>query len=216
MKHIICLLFLFNLISTISVYGMESMQDAAASNDLITLDKFLSNGMNVNATEIHSGDTALHLAAKGNKIQAVKLLLENEANVNAKNKTSLTPLHMASVQGHLDTVKLLLDYGADVNIQDHFGLTPLHMASQYGHVDVMEYLLVNGANVHAKTNDQGLTPLHWVAFWGYTEGVKTLLAYGADINAKDSTGDTPLIWANFYDHDQMAHLLARLGGKRRK
>lgn len=44
-----------------------------------------------------------------------KLLLENGAEVNAKNKPGWTPLHSAAGKGHTELCKLLLDHGAEVS-----------------------------------------------------------------------------------------------------
>jgi ankyrin repeat protein len=68
------------------------------------------------------------------------MLIEQGADINAKNKNSLTPLHAAAMAGDRDTVALLINKGADVNAKSKDGLTPLHMASQQNHREVVELL----------------------------------------------------------------------------
>lgn len=161
-----------------------------------------------------SVDPTLHIAAQDNQIEIIKRLLKNGANPNARNELDQTPLLLAALNGHEEAAKLLLANGAEVNAQDYSGLTALHLSAQYGHVKVMDQLFDAGANVKAKTFAQGLTPIHWAAFWGHTEALQNLRKHGADINARDRIGDTPLTWAENFNHNTMARLIAAKGGKR--
>ena len=71
----------------------------------------------------------------------VKLLIDNGADANGRDKKNATPLHIASQRGLPETVKLLLDHRADPNAQNDKGWTPLHIASREGVVDVVKCLL---------------------------------------------------------------------------
>jgi ankyrin repeat protein len=48
-----------------------------------------------------------------NRIDAVKMLLEKGANIDARNMVGKTALHVAKQGGHKDTVESLLAKGAD-------------------------------------------------------------------------------------------------------
>jgi hypothetical protein len=130
-------------------------------------------------------------AASRGDLEKVKRLLNEGADVNAKNKYGQTPLHWAATWGHLDIVKLLVDRGADINAKDEDGETPLHWAAANDHLDVVEFLLDRGADVNAKSG-YGQTPLHWAATYSRLDIVKLLLDRGADVNAKNGDGKTPL------------------------
>ena len=79
-------------------------------------------------------------------LEAVKLLLENGADVNAKEEgEDLTALHLASYEGHLEIVKLLLENGANVNAQDKNGKTALYYARRGDHLGVKKHLIKNQA-----------------------------------------------------------------------
>ena len=121
----------------------------------------------------------------------VKDLVEQGADVNAKDKYGRTPLYVASEEGHIDVVKYFVELGADVEAKDRFGKTPLHVASRNGHIDVVKYLVEHGADMEAKDED-GRTPLHLASWNGYIGVVKYLVEHGADVMAKSKDGNTPL------------------------
>ena len=72
------------------------------------------------------------------------MLVENGADVTAKDKYGQTPLHLAANGGHVDIVKLFLDKGTDINAMDNNGLTPLDYATKKKYSDVMKLLKANG------------------------------------------------------------------------
>lgn len=52
--------------------------------------------------------TPLHLAATGGDLEIVKMLLEHDANIEAKNALQETPLHRAAHFNRVDIVDFLL------------------------------------------------------------------------------------------------------------
>lgn len=66
----------------------------------------------------------------------VEHLLENGANVHARDDGGLIPLHNACSFGHAEVVQLLLRHGADPNARDNWNYTPLHEAAIKGKIDV--------------------------------------------------------------------------------
>ncbi|MGL9779767.1 MAG: ankyrin repeat domain-containing protein, partial [Wolbachia sp.] len=124
------------------------------------------------------------------KEEVAALLLNKEANVNAKDQIGRTPLHFAAENGHKDVVEFLLSNKADVNAVNKYEWTPLHFAAGNGHKEVVEALLkVEGINVNA-TDQSGWTPLHWTRI----DEIKTLLQNAektdpVDESSTDSKGD---------------------------
>lgn len=88
------------------------------------------------------GKTALHCAMwQDPKPEIVRLLIDNGADVNAKNLFGFTPLHLAAQHGHLDSARLILAKGADplsFNANDD---TPFDLALRCGKDDVVRLLL---------------------------------------------------------------------------
>lgn len=66
----------------------------------------------------------------------VEYLLQNGANVQARDDGGLIPLHNACSFGHAEVVNLLLQHGADPNARDNWNYTPLHEAAIKGKIDV--------------------------------------------------------------------------------
>ncbi len=154
----------------------------------------------------HNTDTPLHWAVENGQLYAAKLLIDNGADVNAKDNGGNTPLHCACLFGHVGTTKLLIHNEANVNAKDNYGNTPLHYACLVGHVDAAKLLIEKGANVNAKDN-YGVTPLHCACIVGHVDAAKLLIGTGADVNAKNNDGNTALRLAMMKGHQELAILM---------
>ena len=84
-------------------------------------DFLLKNGIETTDPE---GRTALINAAFYNNIDLLEWLINQGADIDAKDYIGYTALHFACQEGHIDSVKLLLLNNADVNIVDEHGNTP--------------------------------------------------------------------------------------------
>jgi len=62
--------------------------------------------------------TLLHLAAKRGHLSVVEYLVNQKADINAKNETHSTPLHLAAERGHLGVVEYLVNQKADINAKN--------------------------------------------------------------------------------------------------
>ena len=91
-----------------------------------------------------NGDTPLLLAARGNHLAAVKLLLALPATDPNLGVDGITPLHAAAAEGHADVVAALLaapHVPVNVNAQDELLDTALHVAVSGSRVAVVDALL---------------------------------------------------------------------------
>jgi len=113
------------------------------SNGHLDLAELLINktGVDVNARNDMTNETALMGACEGGHVKIVSYLLEKGADVNAKqhcyNCQGVTALMKAGNQGHTEIVKILLENGADVDCKSALGNTALMKAREKGHVTIV-------------------------------------------------------------------------------
>ncbi len=124
-------------LNVISADGETLLMLAAINNQLSLADSLISKGADVNKP----GWTALHYAASKGHIDLIRLLLDQQAYLDAESPNGTTPLMMAASYGSAMSVKLLLEEGADPRIKNKLGLTALDMAKQPEKEDSKRYLL---------------------------------------------------------------------------
>jgi ankyrin repeat protein len=83
----------------------------------------------------------LHSAADNGHVEIVHLLLQNGADVNAKDKYGETPLHEAAGHGHIDILHLLAENGADLEAQSNYGRRALHCAALLDNLPFVQELV---------------------------------------------------------------------------
>ncbi|WP_340024001.1 ankyrin repeat domain-containing protein [Paenibacillus sp. FSL K6-1096] len=124
------------------------------SEDIGTL-KAVFDKCDWNAYGGYSKGTALSFRQVPDEL--VRWLVEQGADINARDSYQRTPLHSqaGTWSGNLS---LLLDLGAELEALDYQAETPLHAAASAYQVSAVRELLARGANVHAE-NQRGYTPL---------------------------------------------------------
>ncbi len=125
-------------------------------------------------------DEALVWAAKSDRVEAISLLVESGARVDADPYRG-TALAWAAVNGRVDAIHHLLGLGADPNRRGTFGgpdhgegVTALHLAAQAGEADAVRALLAAGADPMLRDRLHDGTPAGWAEFGGH-RGLAELL-----------------------------------------
>ena len=138
------------------------------------------------------GITPLMYAAEIGSLDALRLLIDRGADVNAQIAFG-APALMWSVSDPAK-VRLLLDHGAPVNTVARSGRTALIVAAFTNpSADVVKLLLARGAKVGVM-DARHVTPLNAATFGNDTATIRLLLGAGADINTPDTfIGLTPLM-----------------------
>ncbi len=147
-------------------------------------------------------------AAKNADWEAVRVLLEQGADVNATAADGTTALHWASYWDDPAGAELLIREGADPGAATDLGATPLWSAALNGSSAMARILLRAGADPGAALI-LGETVLMTAARSGNADVVGQLLAEGADPNLSAARGQTALMWAAAQGHsDVVRELLA--------
>ncbi|KAG5855454.1 hypothetical protein ANANG_G00049220 [Anguilla anguilla] len=127
--------------------------EACRNGDLERVKKLITPE-NVNSRDTAGRkSTPLHFAAGFGRRDVVDYLLQNGANVHARDDGGLISLHNACSFGHAEVVNLLLHHGADANSRDNWNYTPLHEAAIKGKIDVCIVLLQHGAEPTIRNTD---------------------------------------------------------------
>ena len=113
--------------STLLNLNVPLINAAHYSTNEVFLQKLIDSG----AYKDYDYDTALREAASYNNINAVKVLIKNNADVNVQNRGGMTALMSACYNGNLEMTKMLLDAGADKSIK-RGNYDALYYAREYG------------------------------------------------------------------------------------
>lgn len=160
------------------------------------------------------GNTPLHWAAFKNETECVSLLLEYDANPNARaHPSGWTPLHDAAYSNSSESIELLVDKGARVDARANSGATPLCFAAQEDASDAAHLLLKKGADltarcagapqedghgaasIHPHSRFSGYTPLHYCAHYNAHKASHVLLGHlmsKAAMETPDLSGRLPI------------------------
>ena len=127
-------------------------------------------------------------------VERLKPLIEATGNLNAVDKSGMTPLKWAVDNNDAPAVDMLIKAGADKNFRTR-GVTPLIRAIPKNKDLAFNALIRAGADVnYPDLNDR--TPLMWaVQNTANPYLTESLLKAGAKVNAADQDGETPLMWA---------------------
>lgn len=176
---------------------------------------------NLNSSD-SMGEGVLHYAARYNRLDTAKILLEAGANVNHRDKFKMTPLIMAlksntaikqrKTPDSNSIVKLLIDWGSDVNAQAKDFSTALHWAALYDDAQPTIWLIEAGAELNPKPKLTSETPLHWASHAGLLGPVEALLSAGANpYNTPKGSHKTPLHEAARMGHIEVVRLFLHFG-----
>lgn len=145
--------------------------EAAALGDVTALRAAIETDDDARVRRSSDGWTPLHLAAFFGHDDAVRLLIDHGAPLDAHSTNALrnSPLHAALAGRTLPLlVRRLVFAGADVTARDANGNTPLHLAASRGNEALCDLFLARDADPHALTDDRS-TPAMLAIARGFPE-----------------------------------------------
>lgn len=195
------------------VLGNTALHVAAQGNHDQAARHLLAGGAQVDSRNANL-ETPLHVAARQpwHEDGAVALLLiDSQADLEARDQQGFTPLIRAAQQGNLPVLAALITRQADPNAKTHDGWSALYLASRAGEYRVAKILLDQEADPNARC-DCNMTPLHQAVRSGDDRLVTLLLERGAEVNAKVG-GKTALHVAQDRQLHAVAVVLREHGGR---
>ncbi|MBI3880697.1 MAG: ankyrin repeat domain-containing protein, partial [Verrucomicrobia bacterium] len=150
--------------------GATPLLLAITSGKTETALQLIAAGAQVNAVGGYGRRQPVHHAAAMKDASLLRVLVVNEADLQAVDDFGFTPLHYAAGAGNLETVRLLLERKVPA--------TGAESARQ--------------SRPRISSSDTGHTPLHFAVLAANREIIEALLAAGADIHTKNRAGKTPL------------------------
>ena len=135
------------LVDSYSFDGWTPLHLAAHFGSLDALRTLLSNGASHRALSHNSnGNQPLQAAAAGRQSDAVAILLEVGADVDAPSEGGFTALHSAAASGDTEITRMLLEAGATVHVRAEGGKTPMELAIEADHTEVVDLLELAGTS----------------------------------------------------------------------
>ena len=150
-------------------------------------------------------DTELIKVINIKEKEIVKILCDNGADVNLKDKEGDTALIRAINIKNKETVKILCDNGADVNLKNKEGKTPLIYAMIKLKKPMTSDFIAN-VNLQIKNRNTRLINTIKIKNNEILEIVKIvkivqiLCDNGADVNLPSDNGNTPLMYAIYFNY----------------
>jgi len=149
------------------------------------------------------GSTPLHVACEQGFTDVVQLLIDHQANVNAKMNDGTTALMLACQNGHYPIVELLISTNrCDIKIQRLDGVTALFLVVQHGHEKIFDYLLDKIDQIREiidLAREDGATPLFKACQKGYESLVKKILTMKPNLTLLKN-GESCLHAATMFNH----------------
>lgn len=157
--------------------GETALMIVIKNNRADILNKLINKNPELLTTLDRTGESILHLAAKGGHFAIVKEAVKEGAEIGAIDYERNTPLHLAALNGHTHVVNYLIHHllkhfeaeyrGSEyeeiakyVNARNKAGNTPLHLAVLRSRKETA-YALVRAGHADVSiTNDENETPLN--------------------------------------------------------
>mmetsp|Transcript_76038 Transcript_76038/g.152773 ORF Transcript_76038/g.152773 Transcript_76038/m.152773 type:complete len:268 (-) Transcript_76038:188-991(-) len=142
------------------------------------------------------GCSALALATRNGRLDAVQWLVKVGCNVDLQDHTGSTALIHAVLGDQCHCGATLVEAGASLDIADLTGKSAIiHAATRTGTdaLFFLELLIAAGGDLNVKDKAQHWTALHWAMFKRHFNVMHILLSAGADPDVQDLQGRTPLM-----------------------
>lgn len=130
----------------------------------------------------------IHKACEKNNNEIVKILLDNDTDVNVKGKffNDWYPINIACEHNNLEIVKMIIDKGGDANNYNPHKLYPIYVACKNNNFDMVKYFIECGVDINCKNEFKMSGRSNWLPIYVACENnnfdiVKLLVENGANL-----------------------------------
>jgi ankyrin repeat protein len=189
---------------------VDAVYQAIRANDIGRLRSLVHTAGDANQKDA-AGVPLLMTSAAVGSLEAMTLLLDKGADVNARNGFGATALIWAATD--LAKVQLLTSRGADVNLASKTGRTAMFVAAMSEpSASIVRYLVSKGARLEARDAFQN-TALTAATMGNDLDTIRLMVDAGIDVNAAGVTGVTPLLGATYHGNAAAVKLLLEKGAR---
>jgi ankyrin repeat protein len=195
------------------VAAYDGLHRAAHNGDIAALRRLIGDGADMESRD-RNGRTPLIVAAFASQEDAVAVLADAGADVNALDADRYDMVTIAAVADDIDMLKAALASGNRPDlVTSRYDGTALIAAAHLGHAEVVAVLIAAGAPLDHVNN------LDWTALIeavvlgdggpAHQETVRLLVEAGADRTIADGSGVTPLEHARARGYMEIVAILER-------
>lgn len=196
------MLFSFNVFAMTD--ETARLADAVETNNIRKARAAIAAGADVNFQSTTS--TIFLRAVKLNRLEMVKLLLDNKANINqVKPVDRFSGLMIAAKHNNLEVAKLLISRGIDVTLTTVIGRNALHIAALSDSIDVAK-VLVNETNIDVNARE-GICALAVAARQDHREIVSFLKNQVGEKSPSEKCLRKAVEMAEFNGHTEVLRIL---------
>jgi ankyrin repeat protein len=221
-KKILLLIIIFLLVfnsTTFAFYDYNNFFDACEDRDYDRVLSLIKTGANVNMSN-SEGTTPLMWVLKGyqndsKKLEVIKLLLENGADINSEDKKGNTVLFYSLLEDDYSIAKYLLDNGGNIKYKSKLnGHTPLSYAISYSSTRMVDFLINYGDLKINQEYFDGETALLIANIENSSSTkIKYLIKNGVNVSKSNDYGETPLMRAASNQNPEVLRILLDNGAK---
>lgn len=143
----------------------------------------------------------------------VRVILDLNADINAKDPSGLTPAFSAVMNENTGILALLLERGADIDDRPDSGSSLMQVAAKkWNRLDIMEILLDRGYDIHVLT-ERRESLAHIAADSPTSDMLDYLIDSGALFDTPNEEGVTPLMIAAGEGQQETLRALIRRGAR---
>ncbi len=142
----------------------------------------------INARDLSSGETGLHLVTQQRNLTWVRWLTQEGANPNIADKNGVTPLMLATQLGFIEGAEALIKAGARVDVSSNTGETPLITAVHNRNLELIEVFLEAGADPDRTDNSGRSARAYAQTIRGDTRVIDTIEEHADKNDAGEDAG----------------------------